>query len=409
LAGFAIHYNLRVRDRRRVKRAIVTFFVAVARANRLERLATAAAAVNSGMRAIYGNSVKRIVAISFSLSILYFVSAFVISGGLSSNWQRVKDLKTRIEIAADPVLYSKPASRSRAQEQVCHVRGERAVCQDKYNDAEAVDIRARILAFGAKYRALIAKEPAHTELVMLTLWDGTYLGRSWLAAISPLCFNILLDLTGVVLVMHIAGRLSAERRLSRMIPLALVVLVGSVMLSSLSVYSYGLVDRGDVWGLVAVLGFPLGALIAVTAAVGFIAASADSLAKGGERNWVGWLFTAALSLGMVVLGLGIALDSWGHLSRPQLPTIQMNQPATWFFYLIAAGTVLPTLIGSAFVLAVVLFGTFARALLFPTLTYVRTVLRMPAPLLVTLTAAPAVVFQTLVSTWSDIFRMLRLN
>lgn len=80
-----------------------------------------------------------------------------------------------------------------------------------------------------------------------------------------------------------------------------------------------------------------------------------------------------------MLGLVIAHESWSHLSQPQLPVIRTDQPATWFFYLIAAGTVLPTLICSAFVMIVVLFGTFARALLFPTLTYVRTVLRMPAP------------------------------
>jgi hypothetical protein len=45
----------------------------------------------------------------------------------------------------------------------------------------------------------------------------------------------------------------------------------------------------------------------------------------------------------------------------------------------------------------------------PTLIYIRTVLRMPAPLLVTLTAALAVVFQTLAATWSDIHKMFRVS
>jgi len=341
---------------------------------------------------------------------LYFASAFVISGGFTFDWHRVKDLKTRIEIAADPVLYSKSASeRSRAQEQLCISTSESEVCRDKYNDAEAVDIRARLDAFGARYRALVAKERAHTELAMLTLWEGTYLGRSWLAVVSLLSFNILLDLTGVVLVMHIAGRLSVKLPLSRMILLALVVLVGSVMLSILSVYSYGLVDKGDVWGLAAVLGLPLGAFFVVISASLVTVAAADWLASRGKRDWRAAMYGGVALLGGSGFGLGIVLGSWSHLSRPQMPAIQIDQPATWFFYLIAAGTVLPTLIGSAFVLGVVLFGAFARALLFPTLTYVRTVLRMPAPLLVTLTAAPAVVFQSLVSTWSDICRMLHLH
>jgi hypothetical protein len=52
LAGFVIHYNLRVRDRLKVKWAIKRVFVKVARANRLERLGIAAAAVKTGIGSI---------------------------------------------------------------------------------------------------------------------------------------------------------------------------------------------------------------------------------------------------------------------------------------------------------------------------------------------------------------------
>jgi hypothetical protein len=403
-AAFVIHYNLRVRDRRKVKRAIVTFYVAVARANRLARLSAAAAAVEAGMRAIYGRRIRRLAAISFSISILYFIGAFLISGGLSFDWKSARALKTRLEMLADPTLHSMPpAELSRATEHECSEFG----CSYNNDDPAAVATRERISRFEEAYRGLVAKQPARTELTMLTLWEGTYVSRGDpVPAVSLFCFNVLLDLSGVLLVMRVAGQLSKRLPLLHMIPIALLAVAGSLFLASLSVYSYGLVDRGDVWGAAAVLGVPLGAMILLL----FISLSVwmvvEKVRGDEDASWVAALVCLG---GSFLVGLPLLTDAWSHLSPPRPPPIQLGERATWFFYLIAAGTVLPTLIGTAFVVGVVLFGASARALLFPTLIYVRTVLRVPAPLLVTLTAAPAVVFQTLVSTWPEIHKMLRLT
>lgn len=404
IAGFVIHYNLRVRNRRKVKRTIVRFFVAVVRANRLARLSTAAAAVETGMRAIYGHRILRIAAISFLLSILYFVGAFFISGASLIDWKGVRILKARLEQTVDPILYSMPeAERQRVQEQECTSYPADGtaivVCFDKYLDAAAVATRTRISDFRARYHRLIGKESAHTALTMLTLWEGTYLERDApLPAISLFSLNIILDLSGVLLVMNVAGQLSKRSSLLRMLPPALISVVGSIVLASLSVFSYGLVDRGDVWGAGVVLG-----VLTCTLMIWM-------MVKGFREDPFEDSFLA-LALGMIgfVVGFAMLIVGWSQLSRPYLPVIHFGEQATWFFYLIAVGVVLPTLIGTVFVLAVVLFGASARTLLFPTLIYVRTVLRLPTPLLVTLTAAPFVVFQTLVSIWPDIHKMLGLH
>jgi hypothetical protein len=401
IAGLAVHYNLRVRDRRKIKRGIVRFFVAVARANRLKRLCTAAGAVEAGMRAIYGHQIRRIVAISFSVSILYGIFAFIISDGLLIDWKATNALKEKLEIAADPVLYETPANeRSRTKEQViCGYTPQGLFClDDRHSEAAAVATRRRIGRFDATYRGLIAKERAHTALTMLKVLEGTHLA-SWIPfpAVSLLCFNILLDLSGVLLVIKVARQLSNTPSLLRMTPLALTAVVVSAILASLSVYSYELVDSGDVWGVAAVAGVPIGATLVLAAGM-LIVWAARELRRDNYRWRV--VFAAPLLVTLLSLvGYKILAACWHHhFARPHLPAVQLSERADWFFYLIAAGAVLPTWIGTAFVLAVVLFGAFARALLFPTQVYVRTVLRLPTPVMVTLTAAPAALTQMLVST-----------
>jgi hypothetical protein len=71
LVGVAIHYNLRVKGRRKAKHAVVRFFVTAARENRLNQIRQAAVIVEQGMRWVYGSSLWRVIPISLSLSAAY--------------------------------------------------------------------------------------------------------------------------------------------------------------------------------------------------------------------------------------------------------------------------------------------------------------------------------------------------
>jgi hypothetical protein len=413
VAGLALHYNLRVCDRRKVKRAIVTFFVAVARANRLKRLSRAAAVVERGMRAIYGYRTWRIVIISFFLSGFYIIAAFLASGGFFLNWKSARTLKAQLEMKAEPVLYRMSAGeRLRALRMDCYGFGESRTCYYPYNDPSAIATRKRASIFEDAYRQLVAREPKHAQLTILTMWDGTYLHADYrdsdlyfFQGVSLFCLNILLDLSGVLLLLSVAGRLSRSLSLGRMIRLVLIALVGSTALAFLSLYAYWLVESGDAWGAAAVLGFPIGALMILSALLLMASGRARTLIMPHEP--LPNIFLTAP--GVILMGSFLVGSSLPHLLRPHLVTINLGDPGTVFYYLLAAGTVLPTFIGTSLVLTVVLLGVFARALLFPTLIYLRTVLRTPAPLLVTLASAPAVLLQTLVSNWPDIHKMLHLH
>jgi hypothetical protein len=140
LAGFAVHYNLRVRHRRTIertiKRSIVRLFVTLARANRLERLSTAGTIIERGMRFIYGNRIRRIVAIGSSMSVLYIGLAFWISGGSAFNWSEARSRKSQLEIAADPILHNTPPEDISwaTEKQPCPPPGTAGPCGDYVNN-----------------------------------------------------------------------------------------------------------------------------------------------------------------------------------------------------------------------------------------------------------------------------------
>ena len=217
---------------------------------------------------------------------------------------------------------------------------------------------------------------------------------------------MLLDLTGILLVMDIAKRLSVTSSLLRIIKLGMLLMIASITLVCLSVYAYGLVDRGDIWAIAAVLGMPLAVyLVFASAAMMLGYADSDFMddAEGlasGARFFIrfGGLIFGLASLAFVLL-------CWSHFEAPRIPSIEKVEPLSYFFYLIALATVLPSVISSSFVIAVVLLGAVAWVLFWPILIYVRTVLRLPTPLLITLTAAPFVITQALVSGWDDFHRM----
>ena len=115
VAGIALHYNLRTLNRRRVKHAVVRFFVAAARENRLTRIQNAFASVEKGLRTVYGHKVWRVVLISFLLSVLYFCAAFLASDAARVDWQHIRTIKANLERTAQPDLYQVPkASLERA-------------------------------------------------------------------------------------------------------------------------------------------------------------------------------------------------------------------------------------------------------------------------------------------------------
>ena len=129
IVGLAIHYNLAAHDRLTVKHSIVRFFVAIARENPLKRLNRAAAAVESGMRRIYGYRARRVVAISCSLSILYFIVVFALCGGDSVGWRSIQEQQATLERAADPYLYDLPAeTRTHALKKKCYPLLNTEIC-----------------------------------------------------------------------------------------------------------------------------------------------------------------------------------------------------------------------------------------------------------------------------------------
>ena len=91
-----------------------------------------------------------------------------------------------------------------------------------------------------------------------------------------------------------------------------------------------------------------------------------------------------------------------------LPLFDIH-PLDGFFYVAALAAVLPTVVGILCVVLLVTAGAFARTLLGPTMLYLRTVLRMPYPVLITLMAGPAAIAQALVSSWGELRRMLGMD
>jgi hypothetical protein len=397
VAGIALHYNLRTLNRRRVKHAVVRFFVAAARENRLTRIRNAFASVERGLRTVYGHKVWRIVLISFLLSFFYFGAAFLASGAARVDWQRVRNIKANLEQTAQPVLYAVPAAlRERATD--INPCDEMTVCTYKYDDPEAQQIRAQITEFEQAYPRLLASSPEHTTLTMLTIWEGTYVeGTSFLVIFTLILLNILLDLVGVLLALKVTLLLSKKNSLFTMICLGILCTGVVLILGCISLYTYGMIDKGDSWGAASVIGFGIGLLVVL---VGILELGVRSNSK--PFDW----FMRGLAVPTMIIAVFLMRSSWAHFVAFRVPSIVWDRPVGLFFYLVGLGTVFPSLVCAIFVIVLVLIGAFARTLLTPTVIYLRTVLRMPTPLLITLSAAPAILVSATIKLWPDLPRML---
>jgi hypothetical protein len=417
VAGIAVHYNLRLRGRRKVRHAVARFFVHAARENRLGRVRMAASIVESGMKKVYGPRPLRIILISLSLSMIYLLVAFLVSGGVTYDWRHAYTSKARLEWAADRVLYATPVlERERATSQACMPAGQGGfVCKDRFTDPQASATRARLGAFPARYRDLVSRSPDRAAVTMLTLWQGTYVDNAadrLIARLSLVGLNVLVDLAGVLLVFQALRRLSESASLLSMIGLAAIVLSLSGTLVFGTIYAYQLVANGDEMGIAAILGFLLSLASLLFALVVFLGTWLEAHETNDEdkkrpKMWTGVLVGAAA----LSFTIGIAILWMPHIVSVSIstPASALNKPLEAFFGLVALGSIFPTLVGTVCIVVLVVAGAFARVLLFPTLIYLRTALRMPGPLMVTLTAAPAVVAQAMVSTWSELCRMLGIG
>jgi hypothetical protein len=410
LVGIAVHYNLRVKGRLRAKHAVVRFFVKAARESRLDRIRLAAAIATKAMQSVYGANLGRIVPISLSLSAVYLLGAFFWSGGSSYDWNGARSAKQALEKSADPTLFATPRSEvQRARTMDCVGDEHGAVCTPHFTDPQAEQTRTRLDRFPARYRALVAASPQKTAITMLTLWDGTYADIPFdrlVARASLILFGVLVDLLGVFLVFQALGRLSKSTSFFGMITLGVMTVFCSSALMYGTLYAYELVSNGDEMGIAAVLAALFAPLILL---FGIALLCATSSSESRDDLFITIALKIIAPLGALVCAGMLGYFAWDHLVRIHIgaDALAINRPPSAFFGLVALGTVLPTLMGA--VCVVVAAGAFARALLYPTMVYVRTALRLPTPLIITLTGAPIAVAQALISGWSDLCRMLGVH
>jgi hypothetical protein len=409
IAGTAVYYGkLDFKRRMRVKHSVLRFFIRAARENRLERVRSAAGAVAGVVKRVYGREFFGIVVVSTMLSLLYLVAALALCGAVSYDWVGLRAEKARIERQVDPLLFATPeAKRREALEETCPVGDHFALpCSFTYSGPQMDQIRAHLSTFDSRYRHAVIAHRQHTEIWILTLQMGTLDGgRGW-QALSLLILNVVLDICGAYLVMGTLMALTDAQSLIRMMRLALVSVVVGALLVTMSVSGYHLVSNGHLYGAYAVLAVPLSLLMLGSGIGGVV-----EIAKSNRTVVRKVLSVAGAALLTVVVTGGVLLFALVPLSDVPIarPAFDIHHPLDGFFYIVAVAAILPTAVGLLCVVLLVAAGTFARTLLGPTMLYLRTVLRMPYPVLITLTAAPAAIAQALVSSWGELHRMLGLN
>ena len=405
VVGAIVHYNLRTTQARKVKHALKRLFVAAARENNLERMRRGCKVVESAIYRVSDGSWARIGFLSACLTVFYFFVSFVVSGGFSVDWRGIAAAKARIEREAEPTLYQKtPAQVERARKQNCkEIRENVTVCTPAFDDAEARDIRDRIDKFEKAYPHLVSASRDHTVVTMLTLWKGTYLDESdRFPLLLFLGLNIVIDLMGLIITVRVASALAAKSSALRTISMGFIIVLAGITLPAASIASYEAADGGDFWGAAGGLEFIAGLLL--LAGIVFVVRTVGlDFDSGKDALWFLWGMAGGLLMAanLVVYGLG-------HLTVLHIPALHLRPSVGWFFYLIAFASVVPTVLSIGAVLCVMMMGSLTKLLMPMSMGYLKAVWRMPAPILITLTAAPAAVVTSLVSFWPNLHRMFGL-
>jgi hypothetical protein len=359
--------------------------------------------------------------ISSSLTLVYLFAAFVGTGGLTYDWQRIRVLKTELEKKADPALYGLPrVELDHATEQWCTQGG----CTFRNVDPDAISLRARMRQFAKSYRRLVRENPERVPLSIVTAWDRTYVDHYPGMGEAPpflsfVFMNVIIDFVGVLFLVSILHLLTAARTLLFMLVLAAAAFTGCFGLVFTSLYSYQLISHGDEAGINAVLTVPLW-LMFWALAISYswfwwtgVRHAEPEKNRLADKAWK--VVSAVIANIMLVLAIfgtpKILTEAWSHLNNIKeiVPNLPFRTPVDSYFYVVSLLSTLPIIAGVVCIATLVTAATFARTLLAPTLVYLRTVLRVPAPLLISITATPAAIVQAIVTCWPDIHRMMGMQ